>query len=216
MRNARLKTLLSKIYSPTGEAIWLSVSGSVAIGFILWVSLTLSHQKLVLIVGLPLYLATLLLSLLYSFRPLIFLREVRKEISGYGEPDFYLVGIPFGLFATFVIVSHSINAVWPGTCFSVTPNATRSFAWVLYGIDNVIRAVLLDFAEIYFVDISGIDHKKGFWVCSFVFSFRTVLSIGLVSLIIRSWREILRTKTQHPAQQQPGTRASTSPLSPSR
>jgi len=190
-----MKAVLRKIYSPTGEAIFLSIIGATGIGCVLWMSLDLPYQKWVIGVGLPLYLAILCLSLMYSFRPLTFIHELNKEKSAYGMPDFYLVGIPFGLFATFVSVSHSINALWPGTCFSLAPNATALIAWILWGVDNVIRAALLDFGEIYFIDISGIDHKKGFLVCSFVFSFRTVLSIGLVSLFIRSWRGILRQRT---------------------
>lgn len=58
----------------------------------------------------------------------------------------------------------------------------------LYGLDNFIRAVLWDFAEIYRLDLSEIEHGDGFWATTFVFVVRTSLAISFLSYVIAGYK----------------------------
>jgi hypothetical protein len=68
-----------------------------------------------------------------------------------------------------------------GAEFMVGAEGSDLWDWVGYTIDSYVRAGLFDLAETYGLRISPIQHAAAFWPSTFVFLFRTALSIGLIS-----------------------------------
>lgn len=68
--------------------------------------------------------------------------------------------------------------------FSLQPT---EITWLRYLLDNVVRVLLLDFAEIYGLPIGDVSHKYHWMISSFIFIFRTTLGIGIAKIIIRGY-----------------------------
>lgn len=64
--------------------------------------------------------------------------------------------------------------------------------WAAYVCDNFIRVALLDFAETYRLRASDIEHASGVWPSTFVFAFRSLLSLSLISYWLAIGRRLLR------------------------
>jgi len=186
------------LYTPAGEATYQSGIGLVTLFVFLWLALSSHNQRVVFGVSLMMYLVLLTLIAYFLRSPNLYLSEVQREVSRGGTPDFLLVGVPMGFFGSFVALTHSMATLWPGQYFRA-PIDTPASSWVLYGFDNIIRATLLDFGEIFFIDVSRIDHEHNLIACTIVFSFRTILSIGLVVIVFKGWKKALgQTKETTP------------------
>lgn len=64
--------------------------------------------------------------------------------------------------------------------------------WAAYVCDNFIRIAFLDFAETYRLRVSDIEHANGLWPCTFVFLFRSLLSLSLISYWLAISRRLLQ------------------------
>ena len=121
-------------------------------------------------------------------------QELEKEIEvsiDQGEDAFntYAVTIPFSFCGFFALASFSIFMIWGADAY---PLGREGFMpWVQYLADNLFRATLFDFAETFYLDISPIEHANVFLLCLFVFSFRTIAGVGLLSLVIHTARKVL-------------------------
>ncbi|MFK8052255.1 MAG: hypothetical protein AB8F65_04735 [Woeseiaceae bacterium] len=93
-------------------------------------------------------------------------------------------------FVIFLSLCASWEALMPGT-FVNAGNATPH-QWLIYGIDTIVRTVGLDMAEIFRLRISRIEHADSFLASLLVFSFRTLLSIFGVGLIVKAARQYRR------------------------
>ncbi|MBI5817688.1 MAG: hypothetical protein HZA88_01785 [Verrucomicrobia bacterium] len=184
------------LYSPAGEAVYLSVTGLVAVSLFFWMGFSARSQRTVFVISIITYSMVLFLATSYAAKPSRFFVELKAEMKKRGEPDFFLVGLPGVLFGSFVVLSHSMSIIWPNRFFHVPPDATLT-TWLAYGLDNIIRAALLDFGEIYFIDVSGIDHTRNFLACTLVFSFRTILSFTLIAVFFRAWRQSLSSRSAY-------------------
>jgi len=121
-------------------------------------------------------------------------RELEKKFEEsieQGEDVFntYAITIPFSFCGFFALASFSIFMIWGTDAY---PEGQEGLGpWVYYLADNLFRATMFDFAETFYLDISPIEHSKIFLLCFFVFSFRTIAGIGLLSLVIRATRIVL-------------------------
>lgn len=144
--------------------------------------------KIGLGMGLFVYMAFLVLILRYSLSPTALEKDIEKNVSKGEAGDYFLVGIPVLFCYAFAVSALFMSRIWGEMLF--TGSRESALNWILYLIDNLIRAGLMDFAETYRLQVSPIDHTRNFFVCSFVFSFRTTISIGLFSIVVRSWRKL--------------------------
>lgn len=128
--------------------------------------------------------------LTWSLKPKELEQKIEKAVEE-GEDVFnvYAVTIPFSFCGFFALASFSVFMIWGVEAY---PHGEEGFVpWVQYLADNLFRALLFDFAETFYLDISKIEHSNLFWLCLFVFSFRTIAGIGLLSLVIRAARKVL-------------------------
>lgn len=126
----------------------------------------------------------------WSLKPHELERKIEKSAEK-GEDVFnvYAVTIPFSFCGFFALASFSIFMIWGQAAY---PLGQEGFgAWVVYLADNVFRATMFDFAETFYLDISNIEHSGYFLLCLFVFSFRTIAGIGLLSLVIRAANKVM-------------------------
>jgi FtsH-binding integral membrane protein len=68
-----------------------------------------------------------------------------------------------------------------GDKFMLARNDSDLWDWAAYVADNFIRVALLDLAETYHFRASDIEHANAMWPATFVFMFRSLLSLSLVS-----------------------------------
>ena len=107
----------------------------------------------------------------------------------------FAITIPFSFCGFFALASFSIFMIWGADAY---PQGQEGLGpWVYYLADNLFRATMFDFAETFYLDISSIEHAKVFLLCFFVFSFRTIAGIGLLSLVIRTTRMVLGLSLIH-------------------
>lgn len=72
------------------------------------------------------------------------------------------------------------------------PGPPDDVTWLLYLLDNFIRAILFDAAEIYGWDVSGVRHADNLPAATLVFVFRFTLGLGLLKTLTRGL-QILRS-----------------------
>ena len=120
-----------------------------------------------------------------------------EESIDQGEDVFntYAITIPFSFCGFFALASFSIFMIWGTDAYPAGQEGLGP--WVYYLADNLFRATMFDFAETFYLDISSIEHTKVFLLCFFVFSFRTIAGIGLLSLVIRTTRMVLGRRNQN-------------------
>jgi len=63
------------------------------------------------------------------------------------------------------------------------------FAWIVFGFDNVIKAVLLDVFETYKITISNIDYSGNFLIKTLIFSFKPTLAVFFWKVVIGLFSE---------------------------
>ena len=151
-----------------GVAVWLTL------GFSLLAYLSISYDLLK-----------------WALEPHELDRKIEQSLEE-GEDVFnvYAVTIPFSFCGFFALASFSIFMIWGVDAY---PNGEEGFlTWVQYLADNLFRAIMFDFAETFYIDISKIEHANVFLLCLLVFSFRTIAGIGLLSLVLRAARQVVQ------------------------
>ena len=155
-------------------AHWGGIAAWVTLGFSLLVYLSISYDLLK-----------------WSLNPKELDQTIERAIEE-GEDVFnvYAVTIPFSFCGFFALASFSIFMIWGPDAY---PLGQEEFLhWVQYLADNLFRAIMFDFAETFYIDISNIEHSNVFLICLFVFSFRTIAGIGLLSLVLRAARKVIQ------------------------
>ena len=121
--------------------------------------------------------------------------EFRKELASAASANTpwkeNLVGLPIAFFTMFVLVSFVGWRNYGDSLF--VAGSENPLRWVAYGIDNVIRACLFDFAEIFRFDLSKIEHASGFLPPMFVLLTRAAFAGYFLRIVWRTcgvvWRE---------------------------
>lgn len=110
------------------------------------------------------------------------LTSVRKK-SLFESVFQHVLVMPLLLCTVFIVTSFCIGRIWGELCFTWHPVANLSgiIHWALFLLDNIIRAVLFDFAETFHYKVGLISHTDNFYICSLIFLFRTTLSIAVIS-----------------------------------
>lgn len=134
------------------------------------------------------------LILSWSLNPKELEDEVSKDLEKGELGEFYLVGLPCLLFSAFTVTSY-FGWKLHGDAFISVQEGTHPIQFVFYGFDNIIRALCLDVCEVYRLKISNIEHANGFLPSTFVFVFRSTLSIALISVVFRSAKMIWKRKS---------------------
>jgi len=116
--------------------------------------------------------------------------DLKKDISKGDTGDFHLVGLPILLIASFLLASFTMWRIWGAKAFTGASLSVND--WLLYLLDNLVRSVLFDVAETFYLDISPIDQAHSFWPCAFVFLFRTVTSVGVIKVVLTTWVHLRR------------------------
>ena len=102
------------------------------------------------------------------------------------ESDFMIFAFwPPMLFVTgFVVLCHSLAMLRPELLVESSRGLVSEIEWVLFGVDQVARVVLLDFFEIFYIHVSAVRPTNWFWLNIIIFVFRTGMTLYLVRLVI--------------------------------
>jgi len=114
-----------------------------------------------------------------------------------GRPPVAL-GTAIAVFAVIIFQLFAVINVWLwmdyGDAAFLVPTATAeqgnsqlAGAFLLYLVDIILAAALLDLIEVYRTGFSGITHSDNFWICSHVFLMRSTVAIIMVANIIEFW-----------------------------
>ena len=95
--------------------------------------------------------------------------------------------IPLGYLISFYLIVRALWMFLGTTPFGALPPEVSELTWLWYVVDNLVRVLLLDWAEVYGVSVSGVDHSRVWWMSTLVFSFRFALSMGIVKLFLRGY-----------------------------
>tara|TARA_R110000868_G_scaffold243511_1_gene499484 strand:+ start:559 stop:1116 length:558 start_codon:yes stop_codon:yes gene_type:complete len=129
----------------------------------------------------------------YAFNLSVVRRDVDIEFANGESAETYFIVPSAVIYTLFTAASYS-GWVLFGESF-VTGGNDSYMSWLAYGLDNYIRAVMFDFAEVYRFDLSTIEHASGFWPSTFVFIVRTSLSISVLSIAITTFKRINRRRS---------------------
>lgn len=107
-------------------------------------------------------------------------------------------GLPGGVFSAFALQLLSFSFLARGAWMFggqqhfrfLYREGSDPLIWILYGVDNFVRAILFDVAEIYGFSISGIDHERTIPMATFVLTYRMGLSLGLLSVFVSYLRRV--------------------------
>lgn len=114
-----------------------------------------------------------------TFREMIKLSVSTSTAERFGISTHVLM--PFALVGSFLVVMISGEKTY-GEQF-VTADSLSVKSWLLYGLDNIMRASFFDFAEVFYIDLSKIEHANNFFCNSTVFIFRLILAATLLSML---------------------------------
>jgi hypothetical protein len=104
------------------------------------------------------------------------------------EP-FHLLMAPFCFIGIFCILMREIYAYAPEWfVLQVAIDNIKSNTWILFSIDQVVRAILFDFLETYKIHISSLDYKPIFLLGTIIFIFKTVLALTFWEFVLRFFR----------------------------
>lgn len=96
--------------------------------------------------------------------------------------------VPIVYCLSFILTTKALWVFYGGQFFDIE-EPINDMSWVIYLIDNIIRVVFCDFAEVFGITISKINHNKdSILICSYVFAFRTMLGISVINSIIRGYQ----------------------------
>lgn len=124
----------------------------------------------------------------WAFNPKQLEKDIDADLKKGEAGDFHLVGLPSLVIWLFLIASFSGWKAY-GSAFLIVPSGSP-LDWLAYMVDNLVRTVFLDFAEIYRLKLSPIEHAAAFWPATFVFVFRTALSVGLINLVLTAFARL--------------------------
>jgi hypothetical protein len=141
--------------------------------------------KLVFAIALFFFGMMCLVVLVYALKPNTLAKEL-TDSAGKGETGAYhVVGVPVMYLASFLLCSFTMWRIWGAGAF--TSGASSPSLWLKWLADNLVRSVLFDVAETFYLDISPIDQAKRFWPCVFVFTFRTLTSVAMIRVVVMAW-----------------------------
>ncbi|GAB3536297.1 MULTISPECIES: hypothetical protein [Photobacterium] len=178
-------------YQPFKDVLGLSIVLLVfyliayGIGFIESMTVYAFYTALIMTSGAAINLVGATLS------PQYFDEELKSNLDNGGKDVVYVLTMPFLLFFSFSAASYLGWQAY-GSDFMLL-GSNNPLAWLAYGADNFIRAACFDFAEIYHFDLSQIEHNEEYWPSTFVFVFRTAMSISVVTVVFKAVK-LLRSR----------------------
>jgi hypothetical protein len=127
-------------------------------------------------------------SLLYAFNSKAAYRNIKLDIETRDSKlDFNTSNFPpFAFVITFGLISKQLYHFDNSLFDIITTNQNNALfesKWMIFAVDNFIRAAVFDFLETYHLHISNIS-SNNLYILSFVFLFKTVLSIFFVKSLI--------------------------------
>ena len=127
-------------------------------------------------------------SLLYAFNYKAAYKNLKLDIKTRDSKlDFNLSNFPpFAFVITFGLISKQLYHIDNNLFDVITATQNNTLfksQWMIFAIDNFIRATVFDFLETYHFHLSSID-SHNLYILSFIFLFKTVLSIYFVKSII--------------------------------
>ena len=175
-----------------------AISGSVITSMVvtpvllagLWYLVELNEpaSHLILAISIILYVVTCILYLLFISDPSGLRETIEKDAKEGSNLSYYTVFMPTLLCSAFILCSYTTWQIWQS---KVYVNGTDSMLdWGIYLIDNLIRGCCLDFAETFYIDISKIQHTRNILISTFVFSFRSVVSLSLLRVVIEAGKRM--------------------------
>jgi len=107
----------------------------------------------------------------------------------------HLLSFPVIYIYSFSLLCHTLYEINPNT-FQIAASSyyvTDYFemSWIMFGFDNVFRAVLLDCFETYHLSVSNIIYSSSFFVESLVFFFKTSLTVFFWKIffgLFKNWK----------------------------
>lgn len=136
--------------------------------------------------GFLLWTGLLLLSVLFPRRLHVELQKLHRQ--GSLQLAFLFLPVAYCLYFAF-LVRGIYNVFGPGH-FASLPPVVSDWTWVFYLLDNIVRALIFDVAEIYGLSVSEVDHRQSdIWMSTIIFCFRTTLALALLRLVVDALRK---------------------------
>ena len=125
-----------------------------------------------------------------------FLWRLKAELNENRFEDFHLLIAPFVFVASFAIVCRELGAINPEIFVLGTSSVqfSNAEAWISFMLDQVARAILLDVFETFRFHVSRVDYEPNFFLCSFIFFYKSTLTImfwRFVFLFYEHWQPTL-------------------------
>lgn len=133
------------------------------------------------------------LAVSYALNPKSLSTDIKGELTKGEAGEFHIVSIPLLLFFSFSLTSY-YGWLSYGEKFLIV-ESSGPITWLAYGLDNFIRATLFDFAEIYGIDLSKIEHNTSILPSTFVFVFRTAMSLSFITIIWFSIKHTIKNQS---------------------
>ena len=157
----------------------------------LGVQLARTHPVLVLLVALGVFVCYGVGFWSVALRPDLVRRFISADLKDQESDGTISALWPPALFAAgFVVLCRSLAVLRPEIVVESSRGLVSEIEWVLFGIDQIARVLLLDFFEIFHIHISAVHPMNWFWLNLITFVFRASMSLFLVKLVIsvyRSW-----------------------------
>ncbi|BBM82146.1 hypothetical protein [Candidatus Uabimicrobium amorphum] len=116
-------------------------------------------------------------------------KEINRSLAAGDDITDYTVVLPAFHFGFFVLLCKNLAA----DGYFIYPKDATLWHWIFYGIDNTIRVVLMDIPEIYNIKYSKIYHNaEMFWASTLIFTYRLTLSIGLIKILVLTYKKVSR------------------------
>ncbi|TYP71555.1 hypothetical protein BD809_109137 [Aquimarina intermedia] len=140
-------------------------------------------------------------SLLYAFYSGAAYKNIKLDIDTRDTKlDFNTSNFsPFAFIITFGLISQQLYHFDNSLFEILTINQNSSLferEWMIFALDNFIRAAIFDFLETYHLHISNID-SNNLYILSFVFVFKSVLSIFFVKSLINLYNSTKKIELEN-------------------
>lgn len=138
-----------------------------------------------------------------ALAPDVLQEDLDKDLARGEAGDIQLFLLPVTFVLCFALVFYGANKVYPGVYFQESDLGL--WAWLLFALDAILQVVTLDFLDVYELEISPIGIPESFVAKTVLYSYKVVLSVGLVSVFLQTLRAIRAAK--EPSQEERTTKA---------
>lgn len=112
---------------------------------------------------------------------------VEAELKGNRLESFHLLSTPIVFIGLFIIICKNLYLIQPSSF--LVKESPSSIEWLLFGLDQTIRSIGLDFLETFKFHISKIDTDSSV-IMGFIFTYKTLLAFTFWTFIFKTYKLI--------------------------